>query len=123
MPLKSFFTKAFNFAKWLFVPGQYDDLDPNDITVRRKRKTRAVILVIVVLFIILNVSAILLQDSGIDAPISSNIAVVLVLNLNLILLAVMTVLVIRNLVKLYLERRGKIADPGFRPSWLSLSWA
>ena len=109
-----FFTKAFNFVKWLFVPGQYDDLDPNDIIQRRKRKTRSVILVIVILFIILNVAAILLQDSGIDAPISNDIAVVLVLNLNLILLAVMTVLVIRNLVKLYMERRGKIAGSRFQ---------
>ncbi|VAX16892.1 hypothetical protein MNBD_NITROSPINAE04-2778, partial [hydrothermal vent metagenome] len=114
MTIRLFIQKAFSLAKWLIIPGQYDELDPNDIITRRKRKTRYVILGASILFALMTVAAILLQDSGVDAPISNDIAVALVLNLNLILLVVMALLVVRNIVKLYFERRGGIAGSRFQ---------
>ncbi|VAX24620.1 hypothetical protein MNBD_NITROSPINAE03-1491 [hydrothermal vent metagenome] len=114
MTIRLFIQKVFSLAKWLIIPGQYDELDPNDIITRRKRKTRYVILGASILFVIMTAAAILLQDSGVDAPISNDIAVALVLNLNLILLVVMVLLVVRNIVKLYFERRGGIAGSRFQ---------
>jgi len=114
MTIRLFMQKAFNLAKWLIIPGQYDELDPNDIIARRKRKTRYVILGASILFVVMTAGAILLQDSGVDAPISNDIAVALVLNLNLILLVVMVLLVIRNIVKLYFERRSGMAGSRFQ---------
>jgi len=114
MTIRLFIQKALSLAKWLIIPGKYDELDPNDIVTRRKRKTRYVILGASILFVIMTAAAILLQDSGVDAPISNDIAVALVLNLNLILLVVMVLLVVRNIVKLYFERRGGIAGSRFQ---------
>ncbi|HEB73112.1 MAG TPA: PAS domain S-box protein [Nitrospirae bacterium] len=114
MTIRLFIQKALSLAKWLVIPGKYDELDPNDIVTRRKRKTRYVILGASILFAIMTAAAILLQDSGVDAPISNDIAVALVLNLNLILLVVMVLLVVRNIVKLYFERRGGMAGSRFQ---------
>ena len=102
-------SRALGLLKWLVIPGRYEELDPSDIVVRRKKNTRYVILGATVMFVVMTIAAIMLQDSGVDAPISNDLAVALVLNLNVILVIVMALLVIRNLVKLYFERRGKVA--------------
>lgn len=114
MNTRYFFSRVFALLKWLVIPGRYDELDPNDITARRKKNTRYIIIGAAFLLVLMTLAAILLQDSGVDAPISNHIAVALVLNLNVILLVVMALLVIRNLVKLYFERRGKIAGSRFQ---------
>ncbi len=62
----------------------------------------------------MTVGSIVLQDSSLDAPISNDIAVALVLNLNVLLLVVMVLLVLRNLVKLYFERRGQVTGARFQ---------
>ncbi|MBI4665979.1 MAG: HAMP domain-containing protein [Nitrospinae bacterium] len=112
--IKPYVNRLLNLLKWLVVPGQYGEMDPGDIVARRKKNTRYLIIGATSLFILLTVAAILMQDSGVDAPISNDLAVALVLNLNVILLVVMVLLVIRNLVKLYFERRGKIAGARFQ---------
>ena len=47
-------------------------------------------------------------------PLANNITVFAVVNLNIILLLTLILLVLRNLVKLYVERRGKIIGSRFR---------
>jgi len=114
MDIRLFARRTFNLLKWLVIPGSYNELDPNDIIERRKRKTRAVIFGVIILFILMTLAAIILQDSSVDAPISNDIAVALVFNLDLILLVVIVLLVFRNLVKLYFEKRGGKAGSRFQ---------
>jgi two-component system nitrogen regulation sensor histidine kinase NtrY len=47
-------------------------------------------------------------------PLANNIVIFAVVNLNLILLLALALLVLRNLIKLYYERRGKIIGSRFR---------
>src|SRR5919109_322475 len=48
------------------------------------------------------------------SPLTNNVAIFAVVNLNIILLLALVLLVMRNLVKLYYERRGKIIGARFR---------
>ena len=47
-------------------------------------------------------------------PLANNIVIFAIVNLNIILLLALVLLVLRNLVKLYYERRGKIIGSRFR---------
>lgn len=109
-----FLSKALSLLKWIVVPGEYGDMPESEIVRRRKRKTRYIVIGATVLFIAMTVGSIMLQSSDVDAPISNDIAVALILNLNVILLIVMVLLVIRNLIKLYMERRGRVAGSKFQ---------
>ena len=89
---------------------------------RRKRN-----LVILAGFVLLVGTANLL-DVGVYAPelpLASNIAVFALLNLNLIVLLLLVVLLLRNLVKLWFERREKVIGAKFKAklvlAFLSLS--
>ncbi len=114
MNLKGKLRRAGSLLKWLVVPGVYDDLDPNDIMVRRKRKARAIVIGVMILLVIMTVTVIIFQSSGVEAPILDDLAVALVLNVGVILLIALGLLVVRNLVKLYMERRGKVAGAKFQ---------
>jgi two-component system nitrogen regulation sensor histidine kinase NtrY len=48
------------------------------------------------------------------SPVTNNVVILAVVNLNIILLLALALLVLRNLVKLYYERRGKIVGSRFR---------
>jgi len=89
---------------------------------RRKRN-----LVILAGFVLLVATANLL-DVGVYAPelpLASNIAVFALLNLNLIVLLLLVLLLLRNLVKLWFERRDKVIGAKFKAklvlAFLSLS--
>ncbi|HKC98508.1 MAG TPA: hypothetical protein VKG20_10780, partial [Methylomirabilota bacterium] len=89
---------------------------------RRKRN-----LVILAGFVLL-VSTANLLDVGVYAPelpLASNIAVFALLNLNLIVLLLLVLLLLRNLVKLWFERREKVIGAQFKAklvlAFLSLS--
>ncbi|MBI5815551.1 MAG: HAMP domain-containing protein [Nitrospinae bacterium] len=110
----SWLRKVIGLFKWMVAPVKYDHLSPADNVARRKKNTRFVIIGFTALFVLLTIFAILLRDSSVDTPISNDIAVALVLNLNVILLVVMVLLVFRNLIKLYMERRWKIAGSKFQ---------
>jgi two-component system, NtrC family, nitrogen regulation sensor histidine kinase NtrY len=47
-------------------------------------------------------------------PLTNNIVIFAVVNLNIILLLALALLVLRNLIKLYYERRGQIIGSRFR---------
>jgi two-component system nitrogen regulation sensor histidine kinase NtrY len=89
---------------------------------RRKRN-----LIIVAAFLVL-VGAANLLDVGVyapDLPLASNIAVFALLNLNLIVLLLLVLLLFRNLVKLWFERREQVIGAKFKAklvmSFLTLS--
>jgi two-component system, NtrC family, nitrogen regulation sensor histidine kinase NtrY len=89
---------------------------------RRKRN-----LIIVAAFLIL-VGAANFLDVGVyasDLPLASNIAVFALLNLNLIVLLLLVLLLFRNLVKLWFERRQQVIGAKFKAklvtAFLSLS--
>lgn len=102
-------TGALNLLKWLVVPGKYDHLSPAEITAHRRKNARYLIIGLIGLFSLMTFASLMMQDTGLNSPISNNLAVALVLNLLIILLLVMALLVMRNLLKLYFERRGGIA--------------
>jgi two-component system nitrogen regulation sensor histidine kinase NtrY len=102
-------TGALNLLKWLVVPGKYDHLSPAEITARRRKNARYLIIGLIGLFSLMTLASLMMQDTGLNSPVSNNLAVALVLNLLILLLVVMALLVMRNLLKLYFERRGGIA--------------
>ena len=114
MTPRELFRKAFNLLKWIFIPGSYEDLDPNSISASRKRKTRFVILGAAALLVLMTLAALYWRDTSVDAPIANDIAVALALNVSVILLMVMAVLVFRRLIKLYFDRRGGVAGSRFQ---------
>tara|TARA_B100000959_G_scaffold21478_1_gene20744 strand:- start:154759 stop:157101 length:2343 start_codon:yes stop_codon:yes gene_type:complete len=114
MNIKHQMNRALNFAKWLVLPGDYRDEKPDSIINIRKRKTRYVMLAGFVLFIVLFMATLFLSESEINTPISNNILVAISLNFGLILVLVLLLLVARNIIKLYFERRGGIAGSRFQ---------
>ncbi len=114
MSIKNQSRRALNFIKWLVVPGDYSGVEPNDVVASRKRKTRAVIFITTVIFISMTIFVLLWENSGGSTPLVNDLAVALILNLGVILLIALALLVARNLAKLYIERRGKIAGSMFQ---------
>lgn len=109
MKIRSWITGALSLLKWLVVPGKYDQLGPAEIAARRRKNARYLIIGLTALFALMTLASLMMQDTRLDAPISNNLAIALVLNLLILLLVVMALLVMRNLLKLYFERRGGIA--------------
>lgn len=81
---------------------------------KKKRRTRWTVFGLLILLIALTALEIYIQGSHISTPIASNIAVLLLVNINIILLAILVLIVAKNLVKLYLERKWKIIGARFR---------
>jgi two-component system nitrogen regulation sensor histidine kinase NtrY len=95
----------------------------SDEYLRKKRKrTRWIILGILLLLIGLTSVEVYIQKSHVSTPIASNIAVLLLVNINIILLSVLALIVGKNLVKLYMDRKWKIVGARFRTK-LVLSFA
>jgi len=66
------------------------------------------------LLIGLSSAALYVQALRRTLPLADNIAIFAVVNLNILLLLALVLLVVRNLVKLYFERRGRIIGSRFR---------
>src|SRR3990172_7160753 len=81
---------------------------------KKRRRTRWAVFGLLILLIVLTALEIYIQGSHISTPIASNIAVLLIVNINIILLAILILIVAKNLVKLYLERKWKIIGARFR---------
>ncbi|MBI3582752.1 MAG: HAMP domain-containing protein [Nitrospinae bacterium] len=95
----------------------------SDEYIRKKRKrTRWIVFGILLLLIVLTSVEVYIQQSHVSTPIASNIAVLLLVNINIILLSVLVLIVGKNLVKLYLDRKWKIIGARFRTK-LVLSFA
>ncbi len=89
---------------------------------KKRRRTRWIILGLFLLLIVLTAVEVYIQQSHVSTPIASNIAVLLLVNINIILLSVLILIVAKNLVKLYLDRKWKIIGARFRTK-LVLSFA
>jgi two-component system nitrogen regulation sensor histidine kinase NtrY len=106
--------KAANLLKWLIVPGSYGDLPLDEVRVRRRRKSRYLVRGFLFLLIALTIGTISIKDTGGHSPLTDDIAIALMVNLLIILLLIMSLLVARNLVKLYVEWRGNVAGARFQ---------
>lgn len=89
---------------------------------KKRRRTRWIVFGLFILLIVLTAVEIYIQKYQISTPLASNIAVLLLVNINIILLAVLILIVAKNLVKLYLDRKWKIIGAQFRTK-LVLSFA
>jgi two-component system nitrogen regulation sensor histidine kinase NtrY len=74
----------------------------------------AAIVILFALVIMLTVLVTYLQGIRFTFPVGSNIIIVALININIILLMVLVLLVLRNLIKLYFERRQNILGSKFR---------
>ncbi|HIE47859.1 TPA: PAS domain-containing sensor histidine kinase, partial [Candidatus Bipolaricaulota bacterium] len=72
---------------------------------KERRKRRREFYIILVAFFIVGITFLEVHLRGAESPVGSNIIFFTILNVNLILLLLLLFLVIRNLVKLMLERR------------------
>ena len=89
---------------------------------KKKKRTRWIVFGLFLLLIVLTAVEVYIQQSHISTPIASNIAVLLLVNINIILLSVLVLIVAKNLVKLYLDRKWRIIGARFRTK-LVLSFA
>ncbi|QPJ65480.1 MAG: HAMP domain-containing protein [Candidatus Nitrohelix vancouverensis] len=80
----------------------------------KRRRARRTLLIILALLTGLTTLEIYFLQKDVNAPISNNIAVLALFNIILILLFLMIVLIVRNLVKLYNERKSKTLGSRFR---------
>lgn len=80
----------------------------------KKRRTRRIALLIVVFLASMTAIEILIQQLNNPAPIVNNLLVFTLVNLNIILLVVLIVVVVRNLAKLYFERKNNILGSKFQ---------
>ena len=94
----------------------------DEYTRKKRKRTRWIIFGILLLLIVLTSVEVYIQQSHVSTPIASNIAVLLLVNINIILLSVLVLIVGKNLVKLYLDRKWKIIGARFRTK-LVLSFA
>jgi len=81
---------------------------------KRRRRERIIIACLVVVVFLLSYLGIKVFDLGLDLPISSSILVFALININVILLLLLLFLTVRNLVKLFFERKQKIMGAKLR---------
>ncbi len=81
---------------------------------QKKRRSRNIALLIVVVLASLTAIEILIQQLNNPVPIVNNLLVFTLLNINVILLVVLMIVVVRNLAKLYFERKNNILGSKFQ---------
>ncbi len=80
----------------------------------KRHRIRNIALLIVVLLASLTAFEILLQQLNNPVPIINNLLVFTLVNINIILLTVLVLVVVRNLAKLYIERKNNILGAKFQ---------
>lgn len=80
----------------------------------REKRRRNLIIISVVLFLLVAMTAIEVGIKAPQLPIASNVVVIALFNLNLIVFLLLLVLLFRNLIKLSFERRHKILGSKFK---------
>ena len=80
----------------------------------KKRRARTIALLIFLFLISLTAIEILIQQLNNPVPIVNNLLVFALVNVNIILLVVLVVVVVRNLAKLYFERKNNILGSKFQ---------
>lgn len=81
---------------------------------RRRKRNLIIISSVIVFLVILTALEIGIRGPQYAIPIADNILVFALFNFNIVLLLLLTVLLFRNLVKLYFERRQKILGAKFK---------
>ncbi len=100
--------------KWPFSR-QNREIPPLDPTERRKRKREALAIVsLAVLFVILTIVELRLSGFSSSMPFLNSIFFFGLLNFNIIILVALSWLVVRNIGKLFIERRRKILGSGLK---------
>lgn len=90
----------------------YLEIEEEDI--KRRRKERIIIACLVLAVLGLSYLGIRVFDLGLDLPVSSSILVFALININVILLLLLLFLTVRNLVKLFFERKKNIMGAKLR---------
>jgi len=90
----------------------YKPLFPKEESSLKKRRIRRIIFGIIGFLILLTI--IYIQALKTPSPFGSNILVFTLVNINILALVVLVVLILRNLIKLYFERKGKIIGAKFK---------
>ncbi|GAK54944.1 nitrogen regulation sensor histidine kinase NtrY, HAMP and PAS domain-containing [Candidatus Vecturithrix granuli] len=80
----------------------------------KKRRTRSFALLIILFLAVLTAIEMLFQQLNNPVPIINNLIVFTLVNVNIILLVVLIVVVVRNLAKLYFERKNNILGSKFQ---------
>ncbi len=88
------------------------EFDPQEML--RRRRERIIIIVSAILILTLTLLETYLSKSRGQIPVTNNLLVYFLLNVNILLLILMTFLVIRNVVKLFFERRRGILGSKLR---------
>jgi two-component system nitrogen regulation sensor histidine kinase NtrY len=78
------------------------------------RRKRNLLIITAVLILLVAGSAVNYGITGPDLPVASNLAMILLFNLNAVVLLLLVVLLFRNLVKLWFERRQKVVASQFK---------
>lgn len=91
---------------------RYLELRRKDL--KRRRRERYIIGLLCVLVSILTYAGIKLMGWGLNFPLSTNIFLFALINLNIILLLLLLYLTVRNLVKLFFERRKNVLGAKLR---------
>jgi two-component system nitrogen regulation sensor histidine kinase NtrY len=81
---------------------------------RRRLRNFWLFLGVALLLVVLTGAELYVQGLHRALPLTNNVVIFAVVNLNIILLLALVLLVLRNLIKLYYERRGKIIGSRFR---------
>jgi two-component system nitrogen regulation sensor histidine kinase NtrY len=78
------------------------------------RRKRNLLIITAVLIVLAGGSAVNYGLTGPDLPVASNLAMILLFNLNAVVLLLLVVLLFRNLVKLWFERQQKVLASQFK---------
>jgi two-component system, NtrC family, nitrogen regulation sensor histidine kinase NtrY len=81
---------------------------------KRRRRELIIIVCLAVVIVLLTYLGIKVFDLGLDLPISSSILIFALININVILLLLLIFLTLRNLVKLFFERKKNIMGAKLR---------
>jgi two-component system nitrogen regulation sensor histidine kinase NtrY len=81
---------------------------------KKRTKVRRSIFIILISVILLTVIEVYIQQERVQTPIASNILVFSLLNVILILLGILVLLLLRNLIKLFFERRSERVGTKFQ---------
>lgn len=96
---------------------------PQDI--RRRRTRYAIILCLVLIPVLTYLETVVFQIGEVSFPVSGNVLVFSLININIILLLLMVFLVVRNLLRLFFEQRQSLLGKSLRTrlviSFISLS--
>ena len=102
MNTREFSRKALSLLKWVFIPGEYVGISPDDIERIRKRRRMFALGAGALILAVLTALTMRLQEPTIGGGFYGGLAAALALNLLAMLLVILLIQVGRNVVKLYL---------------------